>query len=352
MEIDFNIYDYDYNDRTDMMTKDNIGVVKCKKEFPIYTRDGKQYLFKPLSRTKPLTTPLFGFSEVFWSNIINSYFDKNAPLYRLAICHGYSKEHPSRYDEGTIVESIINKDESLVNLLEYYHDKPDKKVDIENYINYCGVYYDYTHILESDVFKNNPQLSKELAKQILISILKNDINYHYENVAFVYQDDKLKRLAPPIDHEFSLYFLFPDEDLWYYSYFGQFNKTLMENDAPEDNVKFNYIINNIQYIREHYPDVLKEFLSNLKRFIVDFSNYNLNIPNDYMRPFATDLYKVYEAIYKEHKDSKKLHEIEKFQLHTLDMNEYSKQIQHDILTGSTFLYANLDGGPTLKKTSR
>ena len=47
--------------------------------------------------------------------------------------------------------------------------------------------------------------------QILISVLKGDQNYHYENIAFVCNaSGQILRLAPMIDHEFSTYFMFPD----------------------------------------------------------------------------------------------------------------------------------------------
>lgn len=64
------------------------------------------------------------------------------------------------------------------------------------------VFYDYTEILESDYFQTHPAMAEELVLQILVSILKGDQNYHYENIAFVCrEDDKILRLAPMIDHE-------------------------------------------------------------------------------------------------------------------------------------------------------
>ena len=50
--------------------------VKSTKIFPIYFIDGKKMIYKPLSKTKPLTTPFFAYSEVYWSYIIQKYFDK------------------------------------------------------------------------------------------------------------------------------------------------------------------------------------------------------------------------------------------------------------------------------------
>ena len=64
------------------------GIVKCFRAFPVFGND----MFKPLSKTKPLTTPLFGLSEVVWSTIIHDYFNPDTPIYKLAVCEGYEKE--------------------------------------------------------------------------------------------------------------------------------------------------------------------------------------------------------------------------------------------------------------------
>lgn len=85
------------------------------------------------------------------------------------------------------------------------------KVKIDDYLNYCQMFYDYTEILEAAYFQSHPKLAEELAMQILISVWKGDQNYHYENVAFVCnEEDEILRMAPMIDHEFSTYFMFPD----------------------------------------------------------------------------------------------------------------------------------------------
>ena len=48
--------------------------------------------------------------------------------------------------------------------------------------------------------------------QVLISVLRGDQNYHYENVTFLCdKDGGIISLAPMIDHEFSTYFMFPDD---------------------------------------------------------------------------------------------------------------------------------------------
>mgnify|MGYP000408772019 CR=1 FL=1 len=127
-----------------------------------------------------------------------------APQYRLAFCEGYEAEVEKYYDYGTVSPMIYNKGEHLLNLLEFFRKYPDPKVHIDDYVNYCQMFYDYTEILESDYFQNNTAMAEELVMQILVSILKGDQNYHYENIAFVCdEDDKILRLAPMIDHEFS-----------------------------------------------------------------------------------------------------------------------------------------------------
>ena len=88
---------------------------------------------------------------------------------------------------------------------------PDDKVQIDDYLNYCQMFYDYTEILEADYFQKNREIAENLAMQILISRPERRSNYHYENIAFVCNaSGQILRLAPMIDHEFSTYFMFPD----------------------------------------------------------------------------------------------------------------------------------------------
>ena len=328
MNIDFKIYKYDYKNKIRLQDKKASGVVKSVKNFPIFKENKKEYIFKPLSKTKPLLTPLFGISEVFWSTVINNFFDENAPIYRLAYCDNMELEN--KYPKGVIVESIIDKDEKLVNLLEYYNSNPDKKVDIENYINYCGIYYDYTNILQSKIFSNNNKLGTDLAKQILISILKNDINYHYENVAFKYRDNKLVDLASPIDHEFSSFFIFPDNPKQYVLYFGAYNMEFLFESFSK-NMQNENIIKNINLICNLYPEVSKEFLDNLAKFINTFKYYNFTLPSEYLEPLSSDMYKVYK--YGE--------DIKYIKLTNIDIKEYSKAIKNDILVCAHSFYTYL-----------
>ena len=165
------------------------GVVQSTKYFPVFLIDNSEYIFKPLSKTKPYTTPLFAYSECYWSYLINKCFDKNAPIYQLAYCHGLEKEQEKYYDYGTLVKSTVSKDEKLVNLLEYFNMYPDNFVNIKDYVNYCMITYDYTNILNSTVFKEHKFLSKQLAWQVLLSILRQDYNFHYENVNFIIKNN-------------------------------------------------------------------------------------------------------------------------------------------------------------------
>ena len=64
MEVDFSVKDYDYNLRDGNLDSEAKGVVKSKKNFPYFIEDGKKVIFKPLSRTKPFSTPYFAYSEV------------------------------------------------------------------------------------------------------------------------------------------------------------------------------------------------------------------------------------------------------------------------------------------------
>jgi len=330
--MDFNIYNLNYRDKERELVVNNTGVVKSTKVFPIYKKDDKEYLFKPLSKTKPLTTFLFAYSEVFWSNIINKYFDSNSPIYHLALCNGYSDKYPNRYDKGTIVENVIKENEYLKDLLLYYKKNKDKNVNIDNYINYCGMFYDYTDILKSKVFEENKNLGGALSRQILISILKCDLNFHYENVSFIYKDKEIKSLSPPIDHEFSLFFLFPDDSYMYNNYFGKICSAFIFDNYNDNTCVYN-IIKNIKLIAMKYPNVLDEFIDNLDCFINEFSKSLFILENNqFNEPISSELYQVYEKIYKDHNGSNGEKNIEDIKFININLEEKSKEIQQDIIT--------------------
>ena len=62
---------YIYVARTGNLKAEAVGVVKGEKHFPVF--EGA-VVFKPLTKSKPLSTPLFAYAEVFWSWVIGAYF--------------------------------------------------------------------------------------------------------------------------------------------------------------------------------------------------------------------------------------------------------------------------------------
>ena len=274
LKINYETVHFNYADRIGNLTAEAVGVVKGEKHFPVYSGNR---IFKPLSKSKPFSTPLFAYAEVFWSNVINEYF-VSAPLYQLAFCHGYEEETQKYYDYGTVVPRIYNEDEQLLNLLEFFRKYPDEKVDIDQYENYCMMFYDYTDILEASYFQNHEDMAEQLAMQILVSMLKGDQNYHYENIAFVCnKKGEILRLAPMIDHEFSTYFMFPDNSAQHMYWYSELIRS-MEGHEVQDyeydclkNPKERQMMEksavclhkNLVYIKEHYPEVTGKFLEKL-----------------------------------------------------------------------------------------
>ena len=267
---------YNYAERTGNLKAEAVGVVSGEKHFPVF--EGRM-VFKPLTKSKPLSTPLFAYAEVFWSWVIDAYFIP-APQYQLALCRGYEAECGKYYDYGTVSPMIYEEGEHLLNLLEFFRAYPDDKVQIDDYLNYCQMFYDYTEILEADYFQKNREIAKNLAMQILISVLKGDQNYHYENIAFVCNaSGQILRLAPMIDHEFSTYFMFPD-NIQRHTYWLDELKRSIEGKSvrPEEYKDFpnekerrlmeksaTCLYRNLIYIKEHYPEVTATFLENVSR---------------------------------------------------------------------------------------
>lgn len=262
---------YLYKDRIGNLRAEAVGVVSGEKHFPIFPGN---MIFKPLTRSKPFSTPLYAYAEVFWSTVISEYF-MSVPRYELATCQGYEAENGKYFDYGTAVPMAYQEGESLLNLLEFFRKYPDKKVNIDNYVNYCQMFYDYRDIFESSFFQEHEKVAEQLAMQVLISVLKGDQNYHYENVSFLCgKNGEILGLAPMIDHEFSTYFMFPDDVsrhvYWlmelsrsirgwkvregeYDNFSDPKERQLMEKSAT-------CIHGNLLYIREHYPKVTEEFL--------------------------------------------------------------------------------------------
>lgn len=274
--MEFKCQSYNYSDRIGNLKAEAVGVVKGEKHFPIFAGN---LIFKPLTRSKPLSTPLFAYAEVFWSKIINDYF-MAAPQYELAFCRGYDKEVPKYYDYGTVVPMIYQNGEHLLNLLEFFRKYPDPKVDIDNYENYCQMFYDYRDIFESAYFQSHKEMAEELAMQILVSILTGNQNFHYENIAFICNEaGEILRLAPMIDHEFSTYFMFPDNQMQHIYWYGELQRSI--NGTEVQDYEYDYLSNlkerklmeksavclnrNLIYIREHYPEIAREFVEKMDK---------------------------------------------------------------------------------------
>lgn len=294
------------------LTSEAQGKVKSTKYFPVFLFDEEEYIFKPLSKTKPLTTPLFAYSEVYWSYIINKYFDSRAPIYHLAYCKGVGKDQPKYYEQGVLVKSVLKKGQTLINLLEYFNEFKEEKVDISNYTNYCMQIYDYTSILDSNFVKNNKLLGKQLAEQILLALLRQDQNFHYENVNYVKDENGIVEIAPPLDFEFSNMFLYPDNDteqkrektkyletIDFIDDYSEFLEQFSKNDQKIIISLLTTNIRNIAKIVEYYPDMAEEFLKKLESLLNEIDTINLSDNYEYIGACNTNTWYIGHARYKQ-----------------------------------------------------
>ena len=119
----YKVTHYQYKDRIGNLKAEAVGVVSGEKHFPIFPGN---MIFKPLTKSKPFSTPLYAYAEVFWSTVINKYF-MPAPQYELATCEGYEEVNEKYLDYGTAVPVAYKEGESLQNLLEFFRKYPDKK---------------------------------------------------------------------------------------------------------------------------------------------------------------------------------------------------------------------------------
>ena len=246
-----------------------------------------------------------------------------APLYRLAFCRGYEAECEKYYDYGTVSPMIYEEGEHLLNLLEFFRTYPDDKVQIDDYLNYCQMFYDYTEILEADYFQTHRGIAEDLAMQILISVLKGDQNYHYENIAFVCDaSGQILRLAPMIDHEFSTCFMFPDNLSRHNYWFGEVQRSIEGKPVQPDEYKdfpnekerrlmeksATCLHRNLVYIKEHYPEVTASFLKNVSRLKRDLlqkrESFFIRKAKDYPDHANSDAYRIGKARYKDHDEEK------------------------------------------------
>lgn len=352
MNINYKVEEYDYNDRFRNLEVEAQSSVKSEKFFPVFLNNGKEEIFKPLSKTKPLLTPFFAYSEVIWSTIINRYFDKETPIYRLAKCSHYNEHVPKYYQEGTIVPSILEEGEKLINLYEYFRDNPDPSVDINNYVNYCMKLYDYTGIINSKIIKERKDLGEQLAYQILLSILKADQNYHYENISFKAKDGIITKLAPSIDHEFSTMFLYLDDlnkNKYIYKSFCE-NLTEKESDNIKEKIlvkmfkeediysRFYPIECNLDIIVSEYRELVENFLERLEIFIDDLEKNSINIEDrGYIFPFNSNNYEVGIKRYKEHNEEEAVKKLKNLDQKIVDLNIINKLIQNEMLEVANLL---------------
>lgn len=297
-----------YCDRVRNLNIKNSSKVESNKFFPVFNINGDEYIFKPLSKTKPLTTSLFAYSEVFWSRIISNIVE--APIYDFAICNGYSNVVTKHYNNGTLVKNILKKDDVLINSYDYFLQNPDQKLNIKDYTNYCMMFYDYRDYFKTELLKNNKELAEQLAMHILLSILKGDENYHYENVQFIINSGDI-RLAPMLDHEFSIMFLFHDCIEYNIEYYERFL----------EDIKSGILHNNIIYIKENFPRVVDKF----KEFLSSISNFPFENNNDFLFDSNSFSYLVGEARYKENNEGKAMKLEEKYKMVFLDL-EFSNRI--------------------------
>lgn len=338
----FNVIDLKGLTRMGNLTAEAHSSVKSTKHFPIYEINGKKMIYKPLSKTKPYTTPFFSYSEVYWSYVINKYFDYNAPRYYLAK-NGDAED--KYYDKGVLVEDISKSGFKLINLYDYFTIHPDEKVNIKDYVNYCMKTYDYTGILSSDLVKKNDLIGKEIAYQILLSILRLDQNYHYENMNFHESDNRLL-VAEPIDFEFSTFFLLPDKINEYEAHkftisrfldikYGDSNEMVFQTFFMENGIDLtDSITKNICMIVNMYPDVVKEFLDKLDKYIDEFDSMIFEDPDMYIGRLNSDSWKIGHAYFKD-KNMEEYNILkEKIKGIEIDKKKVFNKISNDILSFS------------------
>lgn len=361
MELfDFKKYSYDYSKRAGNLINESKSEPISKKDFPYFYEDGKKIIFKPLSKTKPLTTPMFGYSEVVWSTIFHHFFDEKIPIYHLAECTGIEEAMPSKYNTGVIVESVCSDSEYIMSLYEYFLLHPEAIVAEninDDYVNYCLKCYDYTFFYETEFIKNNPEYGRKMAEAILYSLLRADQNFHYENISFLTENGIIKDLVVPIDHEFSTMFLYPDNPLEHTNYFGGFlrslldeyygsyiRKALLKGSSEEEKRKMastNYC--NIKRIVSLYPDIIEDFIKNIQNMLDYLEDNSIHfIDDDYMIPFNSESYRIGRERYKSHSesDAKRLEgEIKMIEMNPEDMGI---QITQEIITSSKLLKSTLE----------
>ena len=357
----FEVKEYDIKDKKRNLNIKSSGVVSSTKYFPVFEENGKERIFKPLSKTKPYSTPLFAYSEVYWSYLIKKYIDSNTPQYYLAVCNGLSEEQNKYYNKGTIVDNILEEDEELINLLDLYKRYPDSLVNINEYVNYCEVQYNYSDILRSTFFTERKDLGEQLAEQILCSLLRRDDNYHYENVSLIKKNNSFPRVAPMIDMEFSQMFMHPDDkdyhigkitsfDYGLYPVFKYNNDLSFEenyeiflNKSKNGSIYDSYgytrkknIRENIKCITELYPNLVRNFIEKLKLMRKEVINIDIPFNDNYLGEFSSNDWEPTRMLlkdgYNEDDDyyKKAKEKAEKSQI-KLNHKEFNDQLKKEVL---------------------
>ena len=336
MEFNVDVQQIDYHERLRNLDVTAKSQVKSNKFFPVFGINGKEKIFKPLSKTKPLTTPYFSYSEVVWSTIFHTFFDTHTPIYELAIIKNIEEDFESKYHHGVLVDNLVTSNENLVNLYDYFCKHPDSIWQIKDYINCCMLFYNYEKIFETQLLKENPSIRNDFAYQLLCSILKLDQNFHYENILFKQSNDTLE-LAPMIDHEFSTAFLFLDNLELHQRYFLDALYSLL----TEEGILFK----NLKAACYYAPESSKQFLENLKNFLEEIKQKPIVLKdNGYLVPFNSNNYKIGEALYKE-KDLEKARQLEeklKMQQYSPSIDELSEVINNNIVVTSEVLKRELE----------
>lgn len=198
--------------------------------------------------------------------------------------------------------------------------------------------------------KDNPELAKKLATQILLSILRLDQNYHYENVLFYEQGGKLIDVASPIDHEFSTMFLYPDDK--------QRNQRRLKIAIrlikitpyhPEDIFRplkyeaFGKLAKNIDKIVEQYPETATEFLEKLKVFISDLKKEPITLENHgYLVPFNSNNFQIGQALYKQNDSATAKRIQENLAQYNPSIEQISQTVYYETLLSSKALEKKLE----------
>ncbi len=359
----FKVKELNYADRARNLDVVSKGNPPSTKYFPVYTNGGQEYIFKPLSKTKPYTTPLFSYAEVFWGYLINKYFDEKTPLCSLARCKGIENDDPHYDERGVLETSFLKPGQTYVNLFDYFNEHPEDRPDVINgYRNFCGVIYDYCDFFDTQLFSQNRNLSEQLVMRILISILIRDQNFHYENNGLIYENGQIVSLNPTVDSEFSTMFYKVDKPLSHLFKMEIYDWALskdrqalfeslsqeeidqqIENNLPNlwdyfvsqselfkmvacrglpDEIPFEHFLfiledyledyfrvstqkKNIDFIAQRFPEVLTRFQTNLETMIGELKESELVMPdNDFIGAFNSDEWEIGRARFQEYDEEK------------------------------------------------